>query len=62
MDCGADGAFAKRVLDEVVARQVFIRMPGPEGLNRCIRVSVGRDDELDTFEQVLPEALTAARK
>lgn len=61
MDCGADGAFARRVLDEVVARQVFIRMPGPEGLNRCIRVSVGRTDELDLFEQVLPEALAAAR-
>jgi len=61
MDCGADGAFAKRILEEVVARQVFIRMPGPEGLNRCIRVSVGRDDELDLFEQVLPDALAAAR-
>ena len=62
MDCGKDGAFAKRVLEEVVARQVFIRMPGPEGINRCIRVSVGREDELDLFEQVLPEALAAAEK
>jgi len=57
MDCGQDGAFAKGLLDEIVARQVFIRMPGPEGLNRCIRVSVGRDDELDLFEAVLPKAL-----
>ncbi len=62
IDCGADGAFAKRVLDEMIARQVFVRMPGPDVLNRCIRVSVGRDDELDIFEQVLPEALAAARK
>jgi len=59
MDCGQDGAYAKRLLDEIVARQVFIRMPGVEGLNRCIRVSVGREDEFDIFEQVLPEALRA---
>jgi len=57
IDCGKSGSFAKRLLNEIVARQVFIRMPGVEGLNRCIRVSVGRDDELDVFEQVLPEAL-----
>ncbi len=59
INCGRDGEFAKRLLDEIVARQVFIRMPGVEGLNRCIRVSVGREDELDLFEQVLPEAVAA---
>ena len=61
IDCGQDGAFAKRLLAEIVARRVFIRMPGPEGLNRCIRVSVGRDDEIDLFEQILPDCLRAAR-
>ena len=61
MDCGSDGAFAKCVLDEMMARAVFIRMPGPVPLNRCIRVSVGREDEIDLFEQVLPEALRVAR-
>lgn len=61
MDCGSDGAFAKRVLDEIIARDVFIRMPGPAPLNRCIRVSVGRNDEIDLFERALPEALNAAR-
>lgn len=60
IDCGQDGAFAKRLLENIVGRQVFIRMPGPEGLNRCIRVSVGRDDEIDLFEQVLPPSLRGA--
>ena len=60
MDCGRDSAFAKRVLDAVVSRQVFIRMPGVEPLSRCIRVSVGRDDEIDIFEKTLPEALADA--
>ena len=60
IDCGQDGAFAKRLLEHIVARRVFIRMPGPQGLNRCIRVSVGRDDEIDLFEQVLPPSLRGA--
>ena len=61
MDCGKDGAFARRILEELALRRVFIRMPGPAPLNRCIRVSVGREDEIDLFEAVLPEALKAAR-
>ena len=61
IDCGEDGAFAKRVLDEVIARRVFIRMPGAPGLDRCIRVSVGREHEIDQFAMVLPGAISAAR-
>ena len=61
MDCGGDGALARRIVNELAARRVFIRMPGPAPLNRCIRVSVGRKDELDLFERVLPDALAAAR-
>lgn len=60
MDCGRDGAFARTVLEEVIARDVFIRMPGVAPLDRCIRVSVGPDAELDDFEAALPEALRAA--
>lgn len=61
IDCGRDGAFARRVLDACIARDVFIRMPGAAPLDRCIRVTAGRDEALDVFEAVLPEALRAAR-
>jgi histidinol-phosphate aminotransferase len=36
---------------------VFIRMPGVAPLNRCIRVSVGPEKELDLFEASLPVVL-----
>ena len=61
MDCGQDGAFARRVLAEVVARGVFIRMPFVAPHDRCIRVSVGDAAALQTFAEVLPKALAAAR-
>lgn len=61
IDCGRDGAFAKRVMDEVLARDVFIRKPGVSPLDRCIRVSCGRPEDLAIFAEVLPAALAAAR-
>lgn len=61
IDCGADGAFARRVLSEIVARGVFVRMPFVAPEDRCIRVSAGAPADLDLFEKVLPEALAAAR-
>ncbi len=60
IDCGRDGAFAVRVMQEVLARDVFVRKPGAPGLDRCIRVSVGDDAALDIFAEVLAEALLAA--
>lgn len=60
MDCGRDGTFARRVLAEVLARGVFIRMPGVEPLDRCIRVSVGDEQSLAILAEVLPDALRAA--
>jgi histidinol-phosphate aminotransferase len=60
IDCGRDGNFAKAVLDQLVARQVFVRMPGVAPLNRCIRVSVGTSGDLDLFAAALSEALHAA--
>lgn len=61
IDCGADGVFAGRVLQACLQRGVFIRMPGVEPLNRCIRVTTAPDDVLDIFANVLPDALKAAR-
>jgi len=60
MDCGRDGAYARKVLAELVNRDVFVRMPGVAPLDRCIRVSAGTKSDLDVFEQELPEALKAA--
>ncbi len=62
IDCGADGAFARAVLDELLARDVFARKPQVAPLDRCIRVSCGRDEDLAIFADVLPEALNAARE
>jgi histidinol-phosphate aminotransferase len=62
IDCGRDGAFAKRVLDELGTRDVFVRKPVVAGLDRCIRVSCGREGDLDFFCNALPEALAAAVK
>jgi histidinol-phosphate aminotransferase len=60
IDCGRDGDFARRVLRELVARGVFVRMPAVAPLDRCIRVSTGPSGELDIFAERLPEALAAA--
>lgn len=57
IDCGADSAFAKRVLGRLVSRGVFVRMPGVERLNRCIRISAGLESELDILAEELPAAL-----
>lgn len=61
MDCGRDGDFARRVVAELLARGVFIRMPGVAPMDRCIRVSCGPDAALDILADALPAALAAAR-
>jgi histidinol-phosphate aminotransferase len=60
IDCGGDGAYARRVLEGVLAERVFIRMPGVAPLDRLIRVTVGRDEELELFAQALQRALAKA--
>ncbi len=61
VDCGRDTAFAKSVLDGLVARRVFVRMPGSEPQSRCIRVSVGNDENLDLFARELKVVLSDLR-
>ena len=61
IDCAGDGAFALKVMESLLSRDVFIRKPMAPVLNRCIRVSVGLDHELDIFAEELPGALAAAR-
>ncbi len=60
IDCGRDSAYAKRVLDELIARDVFVRMPSVAPLSRCIRVSCGTDADLAVFAAALGSALAAA--
>lgn len=62
IDCGRDGAFATAVLNGLIERDIFVRKPGAPVLDRCIRVSVGIDAQLDLFEAALPAALEDARK
>ena len=57
VDCGGDAVRAKAILDGLVSRGVFIRMPGVAPLNRCIRISTGPEAEIDIFEQALVETM-----
>jgi histidinol-phosphate aminotransferase len=61
IDCGGNGALARRVLDALIARDVFVRMPFVAPQNRAIRIGCGRPEELDIFAQEFPAALAAAR-
>jgi histidinol-phosphate aminotransferase len=61
LDCGRDGPFAKRVLEALIARDIFVRKPMIAPLDRCIRVSCGLDADLDRLAEALPAALKDAR-
>lgn len=62
IDCGEDGAFARAVLNDMVAQGIFLRMPGVPPLDRCIRVSCGPAEQMDLVAVALPRALENARK
>lgn len=59
IDCGRDADFAKAVLQALVDRDIFVRMPFAAPGNRCIRISCGREDALDRLAEALPGALSA---
>ena len=61
LDCGGDDELARRVVAELAARDVFVRMPFASPGNRCIRVTCGTGADLDQFEAALGPALAAAR-
>jgi histidinol-phosphate aminotransferase len=60
VDCGRDGAYARKILDGLAAHGIFVRMPGVAPLNRCIRISVGTDENLGALEEALPLVVKAA--
>ncbi|WP_185983089.1 pyridoxal phosphate-dependent aminotransferase [Aureimonas mangrovi] len=59
IDCGRDGAYARAVLEGVIERGVFIRMPGTAPLDRMIRVTAGTPADLALFEDALKGSLAA---
>lgn len=60
IDCGRDSLFAKSVLQGLIERNVFVRMPFVSPQDRCIRVAVGPDKYLDIFANALSDALKGA--
>jgi histidinol-phosphate aminotransferase len=60
VDCGRDGAYARKIVDGLAAQGIFVRMPGVAPLNRCVRISVGTDENLLALEEALPAAIVAA--
>ncbi|MEO0623260.1 MAG: pyridoxal phosphate-dependent aminotransferase [Pseudomonadota bacterium] len=60
IDCGRDGAFARAVLQGLLERGIFVRMPGVAPLDRCIRVSCGPEADMVAFAVAFPQALAAA--
>lgn len=57
MDCGRDGEFARKLVQALMARDVFVRMPFVAPHDRCIRVSAGPPADMAVFAEVLPQAL-----
>lgn len=60
VDCGRDGAFARAVLASLLDQGLFVRMPGVAPLDRCVRISVGTDQDMALLAEALPKALRAA--
>ncbi|SIP93381.1 histidinol-phosphate aminotransferase [Rhizobium sp. RU35A] len=57
VDCGRDGTYARAIVDGLMEHGVFIRMPGVAPLNRCIRISAGRPEDMALLEEALPQVL-----
>ncbi len=59
LDTGRDGDFARALVAELQARDVFVRMRNVAPLDRFIRVSAAPEAELDLFEAALADSLRA---
>jgi len=55
IDCGHDGAHARKVMQALVDKGIFIRMPFVAPQDRCIRLSCGPQNDLDAFRKALSE-------
>ena len=61
IDCASDAAFARAVLDALIAQDIFVRKPFAAPGDRCIRISCGTDEDLARLGSALPIALAEAR-
>ena len=61
IDCGKDGKFANQIMNGLLEAKLFVRKPMVAPLDRTIRVTVGRDEEIDLLKNVLPEVLKTLR-
>ncbi|MDV7144501.1 pyridoxal phosphate-dependent aminotransferase [Tropicimonas sp. TH_r6] len=59
LDTGRDGDFARALLQALIERDIFVRMPFVAPQDRCIRISCGPDREMDLFAAALPKALAS---
>ena len=59
IDAGGDGDRARRLLQHLEERGVFVRMPGVAPLDRCIRVTVGTAAERAHFAERFRDACAA---
>lgn len=60
VDCGRDGAFARRVLAGLIDRGIFVRMPFVAPQDRCIRIGCGTPKDMALLSEHLSGALTDA--
>jgi len=61
VDCGQGGEFARALLAELTAADIFVRMPFHAPGDRCIRIGCGTMAEMDVLAAALPGALARAR-
>jgi len=61
VDCGVDGDFTRKVLAELLAMGIFVRMAFVAPQDRCLRISVGIPEDIEHFSKALPIALERAR-
>lgn len=59
IDCGGGPERAKAILDGLIARGIFARMPGVAPLNRCIRVTAGTDADGAALDEALAGAIAS---
>jgi histidinol-phosphate aminotransferase len=62
IDCGVDGAYAKAIVDGLLQHGLFIRMPGVAPLNHSIRISCGKEKDLELLSEALPLVLSRLRE
>ena len=53
------GDRARNLVQALMDRDVFVRMPGVAPLDRCIRVTVGTADERALFADILRETVAS---